>query len=154
MYYLFLGVHYTYMHTPIHRIDPTLPLPPYSTKGAVAFDLSAREDTTIQPQEIGLIPSNIIVEIPEGYALFLAPRSSLPRKKCLMFPHSIGIIDQDFCGPEDEIQIQVYNIGKDPVTIERGERIAQGVFVKMERAEWKEVTVVSAATRGGFGSTG
>ncbi|OGJ54972.1 dUTPase [Candidatus Peribacteria bacterium RIFCSPHIGHO2_02_FULL_49_16] len=139
---------------PIHRLDQTLPLPLYSSKGAVAFDLYAREETIIEPQEIGLVPGNIIVEIPEGYALFLAPRSSLPRKKALIFPHSIGIVDQDFCGPEDEIMMQVYNIGKDPVTIERGERIAQGVFVKMERAQWKEVAQVNAATRGGFGSTG
>ena len=137
----------------IQRVDLTLPLPTYETDGAVAFDFVTRETTVIQPKTLGLIPGNVIIETPPGYALLIAPRSSLPRKKTLMFPHSIGIIDQDYCGPGDEVMIQVYNFGETPVTVERGERIAQGMFVKCERAEWVETTM-GAKTRGGFGSTG
>ena len=142
------------MHVSIQRIDSSLPLPKYETAGAVAFDIISRETLTIQPSEIGLIPGNVIVKIPEGYALLLAPRSSQPRKKGLMFPHSIGVIDQDFHGEKDELLVQVFNFTKEPVIVERGERVGQGFFVKIERAEWNEVESHGAQTRGGFGTTG
>jgi len=142
------------MHVSIQRIDSTLPLPNYESAGAVAFDVITRETTVIEPNAIGLIPGNVIVKVPEGYALVLAPRSSMPRKKHLVFPHSIGIIDQDYHGEKDELMVQVMNIDTEPVTIERGERIAQGMFLKVERAEWQEVDSHGKETRGGFGSTG
>ena len=138
----------------IQRVDPSIPLPKYETAGAVAFDLICRETTVVEPGAIALIPGNAIVKIPEGYALLIAPRSSQPRKKGLMFPHSMGIIDQDYHGEKDELLVQVYNFTKDPVTVERGERVGQGLFVKIERAEWQEVDSHGAATRGGFGTTG
>lgn len=142
------------MEVAVQRVDSTLPLPQYHSAGAAAFDLIARESVIVQPQEIALIPANVIVKVPEGYALLLLPRSSLPKKKSLVFPHSIGLIDQDYHGPEDELRMQVQNIGKEPVTVERGERLAQGLFVKIERAEWQETDDHGAKTRGGFGSTG
>ena len=146
--------HTTCMHISIQRIDPTLALPEYHTKGAVGFDLVTRETTTVEPNKICLIPSNVIVKVPEGTMLIIVPRSSLPRKKGLICPHSIGIIDQDYHGDSDELMVQVQNITDQPVTVERGERIAQGIFVKIERAEWQEVESHGAETRGGFGSTG
>ncbi len=142
------------MHISIQRVDPTLPLPAYQTDGAVGFDLVTRETTVIEPGKIGLVPSNVIVKVPSGYMLMIAPRSSLPRKKGLICPHSIGIIDQDYHGEKDELLVQVQNITDQPVTVERGERIAQGIFVRIERAEWQEVDSHGAETRGGFGSTG
>ena len=142
------------MKIQIQRIDTALPLPTYATAGAVAFDVITRETTVIEPGAIGLIPGNVIVKVPEGYMLMIAPRSSMPRKKGLVFPHSIGILDQDYHGPNDELMVQVQNIATEPVTIERGERIAQAVFVKIEKAEWEEVDGHGAETRGGFGSTG
>lgn len=142
------------MNVDIRRIDPTLPLPPYSTDGAVAFDVITRETTVIEPGQIGLIPGNVIVKVPEGYALLLFPRSSMPRKKGLVFPHSAGVIDQDFHGDKDELMVQVQNISNEPVTVERGERIAQGLFVQIGKATWNEVDSHGAETRGGFGTTG
>lgn len=141
------------MQVQITRIDTALPLPQYESGGAVGFDLVTRETTTIEPGAIGLVPGNVVVRVPDGYALLIVPRSSLPRKKALVCPHSIGVIDQDYHGPEDEVLVQVRNISDEPVTVERGERIAQGLFVKVERAEWAEVSDHGAATRGGFGST-
>ena len=138
----------------IKRIDRELPLPMYESKGAAGFDFLAREDKTIQPEEIALVPGNIIVEIPEGYMLVVASRSSTPKKKGLTFPHGIGVIDSDFRGPEDEIWIQVKNFTDQPVTVKRGEKIAQGIFVPVAQAEWEEIDQVSAPTRGGRGSTG
>jgi len=138
----------------IRRVDKTLVLPRHETEGAVGFDFVTRETTTIEPGCIALVPGNVVVEVPKGYALLIVPRSSLPRKKALVCPHSIGVIDQDYCGPDDEILVQVQSISESPIIVERGERIAQGIFVKVEQAEWEEVDDHNAKSRGGFGSTG
>ena len=142
------------MQVSIQRVDPTLPLPAYQSHGAVGFDIVTRETTVIEPGKIALVPGNVIVKVPEGYALLLVPRSSLPRKKGLVCPHSIGVLDQDYHGEKDELMVQVQNITDSPVTVERGERIAQGIFVKVEQAQWQEVESHGVASRGGFGSTG
>jgi dUTP pyrophosphatase len=120
----------------------------------VGFDLVTRETTVIEPGAIGLVPGNVIVAVPEGTLLMITPRSSLPRRRKLICPHSVGIIDHDYHGEKDEILVQVQNIGNEPVTVERGERIAQGIFLRIEKAEWEEVSSHGKPTRGGFGSTG
>lgn len=141
------------MKVKIKRIDPTLPLPVYETSGSVGFDLLAREKTEVKAGEIALIPANVIVEVPQGYALILASRSSTPRKHGLTKPHGIGVIDQDYCGPDDEVKIQVLNFTQKPVIIERGTKIAQGLFVRTDRFEFDEVSGIKNQNRGGFGST-
>ena len=148
----FARIHDMKVH--IRRIDPTLELPQYQTAGAAAFDFVTRETTVIAPGALGLVPGNVIVKVPEGFALLVLPRSSLPRKKGLICPHSIGLIDQDYHGPKDEIFVQVKNSTDAPVTVERGERIAQGLFVHIAKPEFVEVDDHGAPTRGGFGSTG
>lgn len=142
------------MKVMIHRIDSALPLPKYETPGSFGFDLLVRETIIIAPQSVGLIPGNVIVKCPEHLALLILPRSSIYRKKGLMFPHSIGLIDRDYCGPNDEIMIQVYNPGEVAITVERGERIAQGLFVSTPKIEFEEVKNIEGDSRGGFGSTG
>ncbi|MBI5135674.1 dUTP diphosphatase [Candidatus Uhrbacteria bacterium] len=137
----------------IHRIDPTLPLPAYHTPGSVAFDLYSRIDTTVAPKAIERIPTNIIVETPEKYMLVVVPRSSTPKRKGLSIPQGIGVVDQDYCGPNDEILLQFYNFTDHPVTIEKGERLGQAVFVRIDKAEFSEEEI-DAADRGGYGSTG
>jgi dUTP pyrophosphatase len=142
------------MKVSIRRVDPTLPLPKYESKGAVGFDLVTRQTTSVEPGQIALVPGNVVVKVPEGYALLLVPRSSMPRKKGLVCPHSLGVIDCDYHGETDEVMVQVKNMTDSTVTVERGERIAQGIFVQVGIAEWEEVDDHGAATRGGFGSTG
>ena len=137
----------------IKRIDKTLPLPKYETAGSVGFDLICRESAEIAPQSIVLIPANVIVETPPGYMLMVCSRSSTPRKFGLMVPQGVGIVDNDYCGEEDELQIQVYNFTDSVVHVERGSRIAQAIFVRVDTAEWNEVKQMSSASRGGFGST-
>ncbi len=142
------------MKVKIKRIDKTLPLPIYETNGSVGFDLIARENIEIAVKKVALIPANIIVEVPVGYMLIVASRSSTPIKKGLQPPHGFGIIDHDYCGPNDEIRVLVYNFTDQPVTVQRGEKIAQGVFVKIDKFEWEEVEEMKKESRGGFGSTG
>jgi len=141
------------MQVRIKRIDNDLPLPRYETGGSVGFDILARVETKIAPKQLALIPGNIIVEVPEGYMLTVASRSSTPIKKGLLTPHGIGIIDQDYCGPQDEIKIQVYNFSEQEVVIGRGDKIAQGLFVRVDTFAWKEVGEMTKVSRGGFGST-
>lgn len=140
------------MKVQIKRIDKSLPLPEYQTSGAVAFDLYARTTTTIEPNSIGRVPTNIVVKIPKGYMLLVKDRSSTAKKKGLLT--TVGFIDQDFCGDSDEIHKQFYNFQKIPVTIERGERLGQAAFVKIEQGEWEEIDHMNEPSRGGFGSTG
>lgn len=137
----------------IKRIDRSLPLPTYATAGSVGFDLLCREDVEILPGQIALIPGNVIVQIPTGYFLQLALRSSTPRRKSLLIPNGVGIIDQDYCGEGDELKVQVFNFSQEAVQVSRGERIAQGVFIPVVRVTWQEITEAGPG-RGGFGSTG
>ena len=141
------------MKVKIKRVDKSLPLPIYETKGSVGFDLLAREDAKVKPKEIAMIPCNIIVQTPPGYMLLVSPRSSTPRKKGLTSPHGIGVIDQDYSGPEDEMVFLCYNFTDKTSIVRRGEKLAQGVFVKIDKAQWEEVDEVDTPTRGGFGST-
>jgi len=142
------------MHVKIKRIDPTLDLPQYETDGAVFFDLLVREAVRVEPGGIALLPLNIVVETPPGYFFLLVPRSSTPIKRGLLIPNGIGVIDQDYCGDEDEVKLLVHNFTREVVVVERGARVAQAGFVPVERAVWQEVSQMSAPTRGGFGSTG
>jgi dUTP pyrophosphatase len=137
----------------IKRIDTSIPLPTYATAGSVGFDLLCREDREIAPHTISLIPGNVIVQIPPGYMLMIALRSSTPRRKGLLIPNGLGVIDQDYNGEGDEIMIQVYNFRDEAVQVERGERIAQGLFIPVMHVAWHEVETVGTG-RGGFGSTG
>ena len=142
------------MNVRIKRIDPTLPLPRYATAGAVAFDLCARTTVTIAPRETARVPCNVVIEVPPGYALIVASRSSTPVRKGLLKANGVGIIDQDYCGDTDEIQALFYNVTGAPVIVERGERIAQALLVPTPRVAWEEVTQFGTDDRGGFGSTG
>lgn len=137
----------------IKRVDTSLPLPVYATAGSVGFDLLCRETVEILPQCIELIPGNVIVRIPAGYFLLLTLRSSTPRRKNLLIPNGVGIIDQDYCGEGDELKVQVFNFSAEPVMVKKGERIAQGLFLPVMRVAWEEIEEVGTG-RGGFGSTG
>ncbi len=142
------------MKVKIKRIDTSIPLPAYQTSGAVAFDLTSRLDITVAPKSLGAIPVNIIVEIPEGYMLMVASRSGGPKKKGLFMANGVGIIDQDYHGEKDELILQVYNFTDQEVSVTKGERIGQAVFVRIDKGEWEEVSEMKANSRGGFGSTG
>ena len=141
------------MKVRIKRFDKDLPLPEYKTAGAAAFDLSSRISVTILPKGVVRIPLNIALEPPEGFMLMMAARSSL-HKKGLMLANGVAIGDRDFCGNNDEYHAALYNFSDFPVSIERGERLVQGILKKYDKAEWNEVDELKNKDRGGFGTTG
>src|SRR3989338_8245453 len=93
------------MKIEIKLIDSTLPLPTYQTSGSVAFDLYARRNIKIPPWKPTIIPANVIIEVPKGFFLLLASRSSTPIKRNLIVANGIGVIDQDYHGDKDEFEV-------------------------------------------------
>lgn len=138
----------------ITRLDPTLDLPAYGTSGAAGFDLAAAADLEVPPREIRLVPTGLVIEVPPGHFLAIIARSSTPLKRGLMVANGVGVVDADYCGPADEIKVQVLNITDQPVAIARGDRLAQGLVLAAPRIEWDESAAAAGASRGGFGSTG
>jgi len=137
----------------IHRLDPSVALPTYQTAGAAGFDLAANVDMMVAPGEVTLVPTGLVIEVPAGHVLGVFARSSTPLKRGLMVANGVGVVDADYCGPTDEIKIEVYNFTARPVAIARGDRLAQGLLIPVTRAQWQERAPVREA-RGGFGSTG
>lgn len=142
------------MKVQIKRLSKAHPLPAYATSGSVAFDLGPAEDAVIEPGAMQFLPTGVVICTPPGYMLMIAARSSTYLKYGLVLANSVGIVDQDFCGPDDEIKLQVRNATDQPVRIAKGTRIAQAMFVKIERGEWEEVEKLDNPSRGGWGSTG
>ena len=142
------------MRLKIKRLKHAVGLPEPATAGAAGFDLAAAVDLEIPPRSIRLVGTGLVIAVPEGHFLGVFARSSTPLKRGLMVANGVGIIDADYCGPDDEIKIQVLNITDAPVTVTRGDRLAQGIVLPCPQVVWEEVTELAAPTRGGFGSTG
>ncbi len=142
------------MKAKISRIDQTVGLPHYATGESAGFDIAASEDRVIKPGEVVLIKTGLVIQAPEKHFLLIAARSSLPIKKGLMVSNGIGIVDRDYCGPEDEIKLNLYNFSSRDVEVRKGERIAQGLFLPVDQVQWEEVTQIRDDSRGGFGSSG
>lgn len=142
------------MQVKIHKLRNDVEIPQFHTPGSIGFDLAAAEEIRIASGEIALVPTGLVIETPAGFALIIASRSSAPRKFGITPPHGIGIVDQDYSGPHDEIKILVRNFTADSILIAKGTRIAQGVFVRADQAEFIEEDLSGNVSRGGFGSTG
>jgi dUTP pyrophosphatase len=142
------------MRVKVTRLNSSVPLPAYSSAGAAAFDLAAAEDVNVPPGQIRLIGTGLVVQVPESHFLAIVARSSTPLKRGLVVANGVGVIDPDYCGPADEVKIQVLNVTAESVTISRGDRLAQGLVLAAPRVEWEEVEAVTTPSRGGFGSTG
>ncbi len=130
-------------------------LPRYMSEGAAGMDLRAAVDGEIKlrPGEIRFIPAGIYLALPPGYEAQLRPRSGLALRHGLSIVNSPGTVDADYRG---EIGVISVNLGREPISIRRGMRIAQMVIQKVETARWLEVAELEATSRdsGGFGHTG
>ena len=142
------------MNVRIRRLRPDIPLPRYESDQAAAFDLSAADDVIVEPAQVALVPTGLVIEVPAGFFLGIFARSSTPLKRGLMVANGVGVIDPDYCGPADEIRVAVVNFTAAPVTIRRGDRLAQGIFLPSPRVTWEETDLLRQDSRGGFGATG
>lgn len=137
----------------VKRFDKALPLPVYKTSGAVCVDLYVRETVHIFPGKVGIIPLNIALEIPKGYWVMVVPRGSTHKLGILMV-NSMAVVDEDFCGDDDEYIFPGLNFTDKEVVIERGLRIAQMMIMKYEKFEFEEVDKLGNPSRGKLGTTG
>src|SRR6056297_1795143 len=130
-------------------------LPHYETDASAGMDLRANlsEAITLKPLERTIIKTGLFIELPKGYEAQVRPRSGLAAKKGITVLNAPGTIDANYRG---EVGVILVNLSSSDFIIENGERIAQMVIAKHERAEWEEVETLSDTDRGegGFGSTG
>jgi len=130
-------------------------LPHYETLASAGMDLRANLENpiTLKPLERAIVPTGIFMELPVGYEAQVRPRSGLAAKKGVSVLNAPGTIDADYRG---EVGVILVNLSSEEFVVENGERIAQMVLAKHERAEWEEVDSLSETDRGagGFGSTG
>ena len=134
--------------------NPELPLPQRASDGAAGYDVRcAEEEVELAPGEIRLVSTGLVMELPPGIECQVRPRSGLAARHGITLPNSPGTIDPDYRG---ELRIILQNTGADPVTIRRGDRVAQLVFARFETPMVEEVDELSGTRRGegGFGSTG
>jgi len=138
----------------ITRLDPELPLPRYAKGGDAGADIVSRIDITLAPGERALVPTGIAIALPDGYVALVHPRSGLAIKHGVTMVNAPGTVDAGYRG---ELQIILINHDKsESVSFKRGDRIAQLVIQKVERAEFVEVHDLPGSGRGtgGFGSSG
>lgn len=130
-------------------------LPNYETLASAGMDIRAHIETpiTLRPLERTIVKTGLFIELPIGFEAQVRPRSGLAAKKGITVLNSPGTVDADYRG---EIGVILVNLSQDDFIIENGERIAQLVIAKHERAEWLEVDSLTETSRGegGFGSTG
>ncbi len=134
--------------------NPDLELPRRATSHSAGYDVrSAEEDFELEPGEVRAVSTGLVMELPEGVECQVRPRSGLAARYGITIPNSPGTIDPDYRG---ELKVLLQNLGKEPVAIRRGERIAQLVFARFEAPRVRETREVTETERGegGFGSTG
>jgi dUTP pyrophosphatase len=142
------------MELRIKRLDRQLPLPRYAHAGDAGLDLFAAADIEIEPLHRALVPTGIAVAIPDGYAGFVQPRSGLALRHGLSFVNTPGLIDSHYRG---EIKVIAVNLdASTPISIARGDKVAQLVIQAVANVELAEVDELDETMRGegGFGSTG
>jgi len=146
-------------HIRIHRLDPQqnadIPLPCYMTPLAAGMDIRAGviKPVTLAPKTIELIPTGFAMALPEGFEAQIRPRSGLAVRHGISLINSPGTIDADYRG---EVKLAVINLGPEPYSIHRGDRIAQMIISRVFKAELIEVDSLDTTHRGdgGFGHTG
>lgn len=138
----------------IQRLDPELPIPTYAHPGDAGADLYAVRDVELLPGERAVVGTGVAIALPDGYAAFVHPRSGLAARLGVTLVNAPGTVDAGYRG---EIRVTLINTdAKDAVRLRRGDRIAQLVVQRVERAAFHEVDRLPGSVRGanGFGSTG
>ncbi|MEV4217917.1 MULTISPECIES: dUTP diphosphatase [Nonomuraea] len=138
----------------IQRLDPGLPVPRYAHPGDAGADLYSAEDAELLPGERAVIRTGVAIALPDGYAAFVHPRSGLAARHGITMVNAPGTVDAGYRG---EVKVTLINTdAKEPFRLRRGDRLAQLVFQRVERAAFREVESLPESARGagGHGSTG
>ncbi|GHH64728.1 deoxyuridine 5'-triphosphate nucleotidohydrolase [Streptosporangium violaceochromogenes] len=138
----------------IHRLDAGLPLPSYAHPGDAGADLHAAQDVELLPGERAVVGTGVAIALPDGYAAFVHPRSGLAARHGVTLVNAPGTVDAGYRG---EIRVTLINTDtKDAIRLRRGDRVAQLVVQRVEKAVFYEVDRLPGSARGadGFGSTG
>lgn len=139
---------------PVLRLDPGLPLPAYAHPGDAGADLRAAADVVLPPGGRATVGTGIAIAVPDGYAAFVHPRSGLAARHGITLVNAPGTVDAGYRG---EVRVVLLNTDpSEPFTVHRGDRIAQLVVQRVERARFVEVGELPDSSRGsgGYGSTG
>ncbi|HTO11703.1 MAG TPA: dUTP diphosphatase [Candidatus Binatia bacterium] len=141
------------VRVPVHQVDAALPLPAYAHPDDAGLDLYAAETVTLAPGARALVPTGIALAIPPGFAGLVLPRSGLALRHGVTLLNTPGLIDAGYRG---EVKALLINHGQEPVTLSRGDRIAQLVVQRVEHVTLAPVRALAPSARGagGFGSTG
>ncbi|MGV3562418.1 MAG: dUTP diphosphatase [Nocardioides sp.] len=142
------------LSVPVVRLDPDLPLPSYAHPGDAGADLVTTVDVVLAPGERALVPTGVALAIPEGYVGLVHPRSGLAARHGLSIVNTPGTVDAGYRG---EVKVLLVNLDpREPVELRRGDRVAQLVLQRVERAGFVEVDALPDSSRGagGYGSTG
>ena len=138
----------------LKMLDPELPVPSYAHEGDAGADLCAREDVTLEPGQRALVPTGVSLALPAGFVGLIHPRSGLATKHGLTVVNAPGTVDAGYRG---ELKVTLLNTdATTPIVLKRGDRIAQLVIQRVERARFIQVQELDDTARGagGFGSTG
>jgi dUTP pyrophosphatase len=141
------------LRVPVRQVDAALPLPAYARPDDAGLDLHAAEGVTLAPGARALVPTGLALAIPPGFAGLVLPRSGLALRHGVTCLNTPGLIDAGYRG---EVKVLLVNLGEAPVTLSRGDRIAQLVVQRVERVTLVPVAELPPSARGpgGFGSTG
>lgn len=137
------------------RLDDRAQAPEFKTSGAAGFDLAVIDDVLVRPGETVMARTGLVVAAPAGHMLMIAPRSSTWKQRGLRLGNTVGIVDEDYCGDEDELLLALWNPGTTDRKVPAQARVAQGIFIPVRsQVIFEERERMAVPTRGGWGSTG
>ena len=141
------------MELRVSKLDPRAIMPAYQTPGALGFDIALLEPLIVPARGSAFGRTGLGFGVPAGYGLFIFPRSSIFKNQGLMLANSVGVIDEDFCGAQDELKLHFYNPSDADIPLEAGRRLVQGVILPVLIPTLVEGEP-GPLSRGGLGSTG
>lgn len=136
------------------KLDDRALTPAFQTPGAAGFDLAIIDQVTVPSRRTVIARTGLVIATPPGHMLMIAPRSSTWKKWEIRLGNTVGIVDTDYCGDEDEVLLALWNPTVNMRIIPEGTRIAQGLFIRVKTAVAFDEQPEMGSSRGGWGSTG
>lgn len=138
----------------VHYLRDNIPVPQYHSDGAAGFDLAIPDAISVPANATTRAPLGLVIRAPRNHFMMVVPRSSTYKRWGVILENGVGIVDEDYCGPEDELALLIRNGENHDKIIPAGTRLAQGIFVPYTRGIFVNWGGPIAESRGGWGSTG